>query len=160
MIPTEEQSEAVIRDFYDAIDVALRTGDTTRLGKHVAPDLVIHGQPPGISPDLIGLERYLSTIRTTLPEWRLQVKQVFVTGDGAVAHIEEISQNPGDFLGLRFAPPAFWGQFDVFRIENNRIVELWRTPSSSIVTAPLKQVSLGVSQSISGRFSLERLSGP
>ena len=77
MISTEEPSEAVIRDFYGAIDVALRTGDTTRLGKHVAPDLVIHSQPPGISPDLIGLERYLSTIRTTLPRflaavaWRL-----------------------------------------------------------------------------------------
>jgi quercetin dioxygenase-like cupin family protein len=159
-IPAEEQSEAAIRDFYDAIDVALRTGDTTRLGKHVASDLVIHGQPPGISPDLIGLERHLATIRTTLPEWRLQVKPVFVTGDRAVAQIEETSQNPGDFLGLRFAPLAIWGQFDVFRIENDRIVELWRSPSSSIMTAPLKQISLGVPQSSSGRLSLERLSGP
>jgi predicted SnoaL-like aldol condensation-catalyzing enzyme len=159
-IPAEEQSEAVIHAFYDAIDAALRTGDTTRLGKHVAPDLVIYGQPPGISSDLSGLERHLTTIRSTHPEWRLRVEEIFVTGNRAVAHVAETNKNPGDFLGWRFAPSAMWGQFDVFRIENDRIVELWRTSSSSVTTAPLVQIPFGIPPSNSRAFSLERLAGP
>jgi hypothetical protein len=158
--PVRGTSDGVVRDFYDAVNDILRTGDTAAFDQVIAADLVFHSPSPGITPNRMGLERHLAAIRADVPGFQLHVQDIIEDSRQAAARVVGTSIEPGGFLGLRFATtPIVWGELDVFRIEHNRVVEMRFGAPAPVLLESARQVrvdSLTSTQSL----SLERLTVP
>jgi predicted ester cyclase len=143
--PTGANRE-VVRRFYDAVNAALRTDDTSALAAVVAADFVAH-PPPLAAPGPAGLARYLAALRAGYPALRLTVEEVVVEDDRAVARVRPDGAALGTFLGLPLAElPPPWGTIDWFRLADGRIAERWSAGDTPVLLEEQRHVHLG------GRF--------
>lgn len=156
-VVVSERHERVIHEFYGAVNEAVRSGDATALDRLLAPDLVFHPPSAQIAPNRAGLERYLTSIHDTDPAFQLQVEAIVSDGDRAVAHVVGDSEQPGGYLGLTFAAPAPWGQFDCFRIAGRQIVELRSGAPAPVLFEPATESRLALATTPQA-VSFERLS--
>jgi predicted ester cyclase len=103
LAPVTGQHDEVIRDFYDAVNDALRSGNMATLDRVVGQTLVFSAPTSQITSNREGFERYLTSIHTNFRDFQLQVQDIVSDGDRAVAHVVGGSHEPGSFLGLTFA---------------------------------------------------------
>ena len=156
--PGAHPEKEIIRDFYSAVNEALRTGDLAALDRVVSPDLVFNTSSPRIAPNRMGLEHYLTDLRANFPDFQIQVQDIVGDGNQAMAQVTGGSSEPGGFLGLGFAAlPRVWGPFDVFRVENSQIIAVEMTAPSPVVLEPTVRVPLDAHLE-PPVLSLERLS--
>ena len=140
--PTTDGAEVVHR-FYDAINAVLRTGDPAALDSVVAPHFTMRGAFVAVSPDRAGLARQLVTTSDVAPDLQLEIEELAVAGDRALAHLARTSGASAPFLGIPFATtPIFWGRFDALRIHGGQVVELWSGEESIPLLEPLWQARL------------------
>jgi predicted SnoaL-like aldol condensation-catalyzing enzyme len=133
------RSAEVVRQFYAAANETVGTGELSPLERVVDRDFVDHGALPGVSPDRAGLIAYFTRLHRTAPTLRLVVLDVLAQGNRVAARLRLEGGDDVTFLGLSVAADRFWSGFDVFRLEDDRIVERWADEASlasfdSIVT--------------------------
>jgi predicted ester cyclase len=138
-----ETRVALVRDFYDAANTLLATGDPAPLDRIVSPDLVEHPARLGTERGRAALVRALLSRRAAFPALRLVLEEARPgDGDLAIARVRVDGAAAGAFLGLP-VPGAFaaWGPLDLFRVAGGRIVEHWGEPEPLLVL-PLEQATV------------------
>jgi predicted ester cyclase len=136
--------EHLVGTFYDAVDEAIRSGQSADLDRLLAPDFVDHGGPPDLPPTAAGFRQHLRALAVTFPALRLRQSDAYAHGDLVVAHVAIDDAGQGTFLGLPLAglPPP-WGTVDVFRVAAGAIAEHWGGDATAPVLNPSGQWPLG-----------------
>jgi predicted ester cyclase len=147
---------AVIRLFYDAVNMTLATGDDEPLDGVLGADLVDHAARPGVAADRDGFVGSLRSLRATAPTLRLAVLDVVAQDDRVAARIRVEGGEEAAFLGLPVAAERLWSTVDVFRVETDRIVEHWGDPAGLARFEPLLSVTAPVERPTRKAVTLER----
>jgi hypothetical protein len=126
VVPADADERLVVYAFYDAINAVLRTGDPADLEAVVAPDFVLRGALTSPSADRAALARFLVATSAAAPGLRLELAEVSVADGRAIVHVAETPPTSATLLGVPFAtPPPFWAPFNVLRIADGKVAELW-----------------------------------
>jgi predicted SnoaL-like aldol condensation-catalyzing enzyme len=123
--PAAGDTEAVARQFVEAMNTAFSTGETTALDDVVAADYVNHTPSPTQSgataaPDLAGLKESFGAVHEVFPDAKVSVKDAIVEGDQAALLI--------DFTGMRGMESDTDGVI-VVRVVDGKIAESWNFQS-------------------------------
>jgi quercetin dioxygenase-like cupin family protein/predicted ester cyclase len=147
----------LVRDFYDAVNAALRGGPLTDLERRLAAGFVAHGGPPGLPPARAGFVRHVRALRATFPEMPLRAQEVSAHGDVVVARVRIEGAARGAFLRLPLpgSPPP-WGGVDLFRIAAGAVAEHWGGRAHAPLLEPLQQAPLDVPPTAAQTLALTR----
>ena len=74
---------ATMRRLYDLINA----GDIDGFGELLAEDFVEHEEMPGLEPSKEGVKQLFHMYRAAFPDLRMEVQDVLVSGDKAVARV-------------------------------------------------------------------------
>jgi hypothetical protein len=118
------------RDFYIAINDAIRTGNDGDLNSIVTSDFAWCLACPGQLPTREGLKRYLASLHRTAPDARLAVDSVVASEDIVTARIRVTS-----YPLVR--EPVPWGPLDTLRIAGGLITERSNGPDDITLAEPL-----------------------
>lgn len=158
---SDDRSSAVVRDFYDAVNVALQTGETASLDALLADDMVEHDPAPGLPPEGRSLIHRVFELRAIAPGMTLVVDEVLASGDFATARVHVTGRGSGVFLGLAVIEDVpSWGPLDQFRIAGGFIAEHWGSATPLTFFEPVRQVSIAEWFAPGELVALERLSLP
>jgi steroid delta-isomerase-like uncharacterized protein len=97
----------------------LSAGDLEGFSQHVADDFIEHDEIPGVPPTKDGLMLYFEMMLTAFPDMRMDVKDVIVSGDKAVARVQVSGTHSDEFMGI----PATDKSFEVNLIDIMRFGE-------------------------------------
>jgi quercetin dioxygenase-like cupin family protein/ketosteroid isomerase-like protein len=147
-------NEDLVRDFYAAVDAALRIGTADDLDSLVAPAFVWCRPCGGDDPTLAGLKHHLTDLRRTTPDLRLVVESVVGGSEDTATANVRVAGSP---LVDGRAP---WGPVDTFRLDGGRIVERRAGPDGTALVDPLAGVFLEVLPSAVTGVALARLTFP
>ena len=101
-----------MRRLYELISA----GDIDGFGDCVAEDFVEHEEMPGLEPSKEGVKQLFHMYRAAFPDLRMEVQDVLVSGDKAVARVRATGTHQGEFLGM----PATGKSVDVQLIDITR----------------------------------------
>ena len=87
---------------HNAYDL-LNAGDLDGFGELLADDFVEHEELPGLEPSQEGVKQLFHLYRAAFPDLRMEVQDVLVSGDKAVARVRATGTHRGEFLGM---PPT------------------------------------------------------
>lgn len=87
---------ATIRRFYDL----LNAGDIDGFGDMLADDFVEHEASPGLEPTREGVMAFFRMSRAAFPDMRMDVEDIFGSGDKVVARVRLTGTHRGDFMGV------------------------------------------------------------
>lgn len=85
-----------IQRLYDLINA----GDIDGFGRQLADDFVEHEEIPGIPPTKEGVLLYFQAMLAAFPDMRMDVKDLIVSGNKAVARVQVSGTHEGDFMGI------------------------------------------------------------
>jgi steroid delta-isomerase-like uncharacterized protein len=103
---------AAMKRLYDLINA----GDIDGFGELLAEDFVEHEEMPGLEPSKEGVKQLFHMYRAAFPDLRMEVQDVLVSGDKAVARVRAIGTHQGEFMGM----PATGKSVDVQLIDITR----------------------------------------
>jgi quercetin dioxygenase-like cupin family protein len=112
-----DRNATLVREFYAAVDDAIRTGVTGSIDRIVAPDLTWCGSCSGQSLTREGFKRYLESLHRAAPNMRVEVESVVAGFAGNVTARIRVSGQP---MLSELIP---WGPVDMFRIDGGVISE-------------------------------------
>jgi steroid delta-isomerase-like uncharacterized protein len=102
-------------------------GDLDAVDRYVDSDFINHDPPfPGAPDGREGMRLAGAMFRQALPDWHSDVEQLIAEGDIVVERFTASGTHRGDLMGV---PPT--GQvvvlkgMQMFRIENDKIIERW-----------------------------------
>ena len=104
-----------IQRLYDLIN----DGDIDGFGRQLAEDFVEHEELPGIPPTKEGVLLYFEMLLTAFPDLYMEVKDVIVSGDKAVARVLASGTHKGEFIGI----PATGKRASMYLIDITRFDE-------------------------------------
>jgi steroid delta-isomerase-like uncharacterized protein len=87
---------ATMKRLYDLINA----GDIDGFGELLAEDFVEHEELPGLEPSKEGVKQLFHMYRAAFPDLRMEVQDVLVSGDKAVARVRATGTHQGEFLGM------------------------------------------------------------
>ena len=87
---------AATERLYDLINA----GDIDGFGDLLADDFVEHEDMPGLERSKEGVEQLFHMYRAAFPDLRMDVQDVLVSGDKAVARVRATGTHQGEFLGM------------------------------------------------------------
>lgn len=87
---------AAMKRLYDLINA----GDIDGFGELLADDFVEHEEMPGLERSKEGVKQLFHLYRAAFPDLRMEVQDVLVSGDKAVARVRATGTHQGEFLGL------------------------------------------------------------
>jgi mannose-6-phosphate isomerase-like protein (cupin superfamily) len=122
---------ALVREFYAAVNDAIRTGDAGALNAIVIPDFAWCLPCPGQLPTRDGLTRYLADLHRTVPGARLAVDSVIAGFQDTVMARVRVSGFP--IVGASVP----WGSDDLFRIAGGLIAERRQGTDDIALVEPL-----------------------
>jgi len=104
---------------YDSINA----GDIDGFGEHLAPDFVEHEVTPGLAPTKDGVKDFFRMQREAFPDLRMDVADVFASGEKAVARVRYTGTNRGPFMGMAATGKSVDVQLiDMFRLGDDGLV--------------------------------------
>jgi predicted ester cyclase len=117
-----EESKQLIRRFYTEV---VDGRDYSNLDSFVATDYVDHNAAEGgRGPDVV--RTHLEAIRSTLPDFTVQVEDIFAEGDYVITRVAGRGTHLGEWMGIK---PTGRGVrlkgINIDRVERGRIVEHW-----------------------------------
>jgi SnoaL-like domain len=118
-----DRNATLVREFYVAVDEAIRSGVTGSINAIVAPDLTWCRPCPAQSGTREGFKHYLESLHRAAPSMRVEVDSVVADVAGNVTALIRVSGYP--LLG----EPIPWGSVDVFRIDGGLIIERSNHPN-------------------------------
>ena len=86
---------AAMKRLYDLINA----GDIDGFGELLAEDFVEHEEMPG-EPSKEGVKQLFHMYRAAFPDLRMEVQDVLVSGDKAVARVRATGTHEGEFMGM------------------------------------------------------------
>jgi predicted SnoaL-like aldol condensation-catalyzing enzyme len=106
----EEQNKKVVIDFYEK---AINQKDFAAASKYMGPRYTQHN--PTAADGREGFQGFLQFLRAKYPDSHSEIKRVFADGDYVIlhAHAVRVPGTRGNAI------------VDIFRLENNKIVEHW-----------------------------------
>jgi SnoaL-like domain len=125
-----DRNATLVREFYVAVDDAIRTGVTGSLNAIVAPDLTWCRPCAAQSLTREGFKRYLESLHRAAPNMRVEVESVVADFAGNVTALIRVSGHP--LLG-ELIP---WGPVDMFRIDGGVIIERSNGPNDIELVEP------------------------
>jgi hypothetical protein len=137
--PRPFATEQVVREFYAAINLGIRTGDTTLVNEIVVADGVVHGGLATFAPDRAGLTRYVQSLHATAPQLELSVVDIVSAGDRSLVDLAIAGADESDLLGRQISDIALWGPTDAIRVSNRKVVEFWSGANGMALVEPLAQ---------------------
>ncbi len=143
------RAEDTVRDFYDAVQSFLVTGDLTGVRDAVSEDFVDHAVRPGIEPTQDGLVGYLELLRQTFPDLRIEPREIVVQHERVVALVDVTWSQAAPFLGMSLSGIVPWGRLDLFHVSADRVVAHWGDSTGNGLFAPI----------VSGVFSGRNMHG-
>ncbi len=120
----DESGRHALEAFYRQYNAACNAHDFDQLGKFVAEDVVVDGEPRGVS-------HYSESLRTwvqAFPDYRWEILHLVIDGDWISGHFRDTGTHRGEIFGV---PPT--GQrvdiheFALYHVVDGRIVEVWGT---------------------------------
>ena len=108
--PKLEMNKQTVLAFYEA---GINNKDFDAASKFIGERYVQHN--PLIADGIDGFRAFVSYLKTTFPELRAEVKNVFAEGDFVVGHVH----------GVRVPGQRGSAIVDIFRLEDAKIVEHW-----------------------------------
>ena len=120
-MPTE-QNKQLIRRFYTQV---VGSGDYSNLASFVAADYVDHNAAEGgRGPEVV--RTHLEAIRRTLPDFRVQIEDIFAERDYVITRVTGSGTHLGEWLGIKPTGRAVRLKgINIDRVELGRIVEHW-----------------------------------
>lgn len=111
-IEQQEANKKTVTSFYDA---AINQKDFNEASKYLGDKYIQHN--PTAADGAEGLKAFIQFLRTNYPKAHSEIKQTFTDGDYVILHVHSIRE------------PGTRGRaiFDLFRLENGKIVEHWDT---------------------------------
>ena len=119
----EEKNKALLRRYFEE---AWGKGKVAAVDEFMAADYVEHPIPSGLPPGAEGLKQMTTTYRTTFPNLKATLDDIFAEGDRVAFRWSVSGTHLGDWLGI---PPT--GNhvratgISVFRIAGGKVVEGW-----------------------------------
>jgi steroid delta-isomerase-like uncharacterized protein len=108
---------------YDRINAS----DLEGFSQQVADDFIEHDEIPGVPPTKDGLMLYFEMMLAAFPDMRMDVKDLIVSGDKAVARLWVRGTHKGDFMGIPATGKSFAvNLIDIMRFgEDGLVHEHW-----------------------------------
>jgi predicted ester cyclase len=78
----------------------ISAGDISGFGELVADDFVEHEELPGLAPTKQGALEYFQMLLTSFPDLRMDVEDLIVEGDKAVARVLCTATHDGEFMDI------------------------------------------------------------
>ncbi|MEA2598864.1 MAG: SnoaL-like polyketide cyclase [Thermomicrobiales bacterium] len=123
-VETPATGEDVARRFYDAVNVAIATGEVAPLRAVVAPEFVATDALPPVRPGRAGLEAALADLHANSPALRLKPEAVVADGGRVMVRVAVAGDRGDGFLGVPLvAVPRPWGAVDVLRVVDGKVAE-------------------------------------
>jgi hypothetical protein len=117
---------ALIDHYFSAVNLALMTGTTGSLDAIIAVDFVEHDPQPGCEANRHGLYASLRMLRVITLGLRFQVLSVLAKDGLVVARVTMVDVEISSMTGQNVSAAQLTTDTEVFRVENNQIVEHWR----------------------------------
>ncbi|STX49253.1 Predicted ester cyclase [Legionella hackeliae] len=107
---TEELNKRVVTEFYQK---AINDKDFNAAEAYLGPWYIQHN--PLAQDGIEGFKQFIEYLKTTYPQSHSEIKRVFSSGDYVILHVHSMKE------------PDTRGQanVDIFRLQNNKIVEHW-----------------------------------
>ena len=106
----ESQNLRLVEEMYEAV---LKPLDSSQVDRFIAPDYIQHS--PLAASGSEPLKKFLDEIKQQSPDGQHHIKRMFADGDHVIVHTHVI----------RYKGDAGMAVVDIFRIENNMLVEHW-----------------------------------
>lgn len=102
-------------------------GDLTAVDRYLSPDFVNHDPPfPGAPDGPEAMRHAAATMRGAAPDWRSDLDQLVAEGDIVVERFTAHGTHQGELMGVPGTGKTITLRgINVFRIEDDRIVERW-----------------------------------
>jgi steroid delta-isomerase-like uncharacterized protein len=110
---------ATMRRLYELISA----GDIDGFALHLADDFVEHEELPGLDQSKEGVRQLFHMYRAAFPDLRMEVEDVLVSGDKAIARVRATGTHRGEFIGM----PASGRSFDV------QVIDIMRFGDDGVV---------------------------
>jgi predicted SnoaL-like aldol condensation-catalyzing enzyme len=107
-----EQNKKTVTAFYDAV---LNKKDFDEASKYLGPRYTQHNPTAKDGPE--GLKGFIAFLKEKFPNNHSEIKQIFADGDYVIVHVHAVRE------------PGTRGNaiFDLFKLENGKVVEHWDT---------------------------------
>ena len=107
-----EQNKKTVTAFYDAV---LNKKDFDEASKYLGPRYTQHNPTGKDGPE--GLKGFINFLKEKFPNNHSEIKQIFADGDYVIVHVHAVRE------------PGTRGNaiFDLFKLENGKVVEHWDT---------------------------------
>lgn len=102
-------------------------GDLTAVDRYLDPNFVNHDAPfPGAPDGSEGMRMAAAMYRNALPDWHSDVERVIAEGDTVVEVFTASGTHRGELMGVPGTGKTLTLRgINVFRIDDDRIVERW-----------------------------------
>jgi predicted SnoaL-like aldol condensation-catalyzing enzyme len=110
--PSLEENKETVREFYDFL---INKKDFKSASKHIGRQYTQHNPLVANGPE--GLEAFVDFLKKNYPDAKSEIKRVFTEGDYVILHVHSI----------RIPNTRGRAIFELFRLENGKIVEHWDT---------------------------------
>ena len=121
IVMSMEESKQLIRRFYTEV---VGGGDYSNLSSFVASDYVDHNAAGGRGPEVV--RTHLEAIRRTLPDFTVQIEDVFAAGDYVITRVVGRGTHLGEWMGIEpTGCEVRLKGINIDRVERGRIAEHW-----------------------------------
>lgn len=96
---TNMDNATTMRSAYERISA----GDISGFADLVADDFVEHDEIPGLPPTKDGVVQYFGLLLSAFPDMQMEVEDLMIDGDKAVARVNVTATHGGEFMGI---PPT------------------------------------------------------
>lgn len=129
-----EANKAIAERFYELFNA----NELDQLSENVAADVIDHNPFPGQPEGLEGVQWALGFFRTVFPDIEVTIDSVVAEGDLVVLRLTATGSQQAELLGIPATGKAVtFGAFDMYRIEEGKIVEIWHLEDLLGVTLQL-----------------------
>jgi predicted ester cyclase len=119
---SNEHNRQLVRRFYTEV---VGGGDYSNLGSFVATDYLDHNAPEaGRGPEVV--RTHLEAIRTTLPDFTIEIEDIFAEGDYVITRVTGRGTHLGEWMGIEpTGREVRLKGINIDRVERGRIAEHW-----------------------------------
>jgi hypothetical protein len=122
---SETRAEQLGRDYYEAVDHLLATGDSQELRQLLSDDFQSHAPATGMTGDAESLIADFQSLRNVYPGIRQEITELAGSDSLIIASITIPWTSHGQFAGLSIAWDQPQQQQEILRVRDGLIVERW-----------------------------------
>jgi len=113
--PSLEGNKKIVQEFYNFL---INKKDFKSASKYTGNRYIQHN--PLLADGSEGLKAFVEFLKSNYPEARSEIKRVFAEGDYVILHVHSV----------RIPDTRGRAIFDLFKLENGKIVEHWGGPDT------------------------------